>query len=181
MLRKANKPLSVPKGLTVEIVNDAIQISNGKNTLSKPIHTDVSISFSADDSTLMITASESANPKTVKAQLGTICSHVSNMITGLTTGFKRELIIYGTGYKGQISGKKLNLKLGFSHDVEMLVPEEVVVEMPNQLEIILTSFDKEALGSFTDKVLRRRKLNRYSGKGIRDKHVPFVAKEVRKS
>ena len=59
-VRKANKPIG-PKGLTVEIVNDAIQISNGKNTLSKPIHTDVSISFSADDSTLMITASEFAN------------------------------------------------------------------------------------------------------------------------
>jgi large subunit ribosomal protein L6 len=181
MLRKANKPMSVPAGIDVKVDGGQITISKGNHRLSRNIHSDVKVSFNSNTRTILVEASDVAEEKTVKAQLGTICAHISNMIRGLEKGFTKELIIKGTGYKAKIVGKKIVLSLGYSHDVECEIPDTVTIEMPSQTEINLKSHCKESLGAFKDYLVRVRKLCRFKGKGILDKSVPFVAKVVRKT
>lgn len=180
-LRDANKPIGFPKNLKVQLVNHELQFDDGKNTLRRAVHPDVNVTINDGDNTLVVSSAEAANPKTVKAHLGTTCSHIKNMIEGLSNGYKKELLIFGTGYKAKLNGRKLVLSLGYSHDVSCDVPEEINIEMPSQTEINLQSHCKDSLGQFTDYLLRVRKLCRYKGKGIRDKSKVFVAKDVRKS
>ena len=180
-LRNANKPISIPKGIKVQFTNNEFQADNGKNKLTRAVHSDVNITINDADSTLTVTAAENANLKTLNAHLGTTCSHVKNMFTGLSEGYKKELIIFGTGYKGKLNGRNLVLSLGYSHDVPCVVPDAITIDMPSQTEINLQSYCKDSLGQFTDYLLRVRKLCRYKGKGIRDKAKVFVAKDVRKS
>ena len=183
MLRMANKPIKIPGGITVNLdtKNRLISFKKGNHELVRSIHADVSIDYNSQDNELTVRAAENANVKTVKAQLGTCCAHIKNILKGLTDGFSRELIIFGTGYKGKLQGRVLVLDLGYSHDVKCEIPEGVLVEMPSQTEINLKSHCVETLGSFVDFLLTRRRLCRYKGKGIRDKHIPFVAKVVRKA
>jgi large subunit ribosomal protein L6 len=181
MLRKANKPMSVPAGIDVKIDEGKITLCKNNTELSRNIHSDVNVTFDNKENTILVVASENADEKTVKAQLGTMCAHISNMIEGLDKGFSKELLIKGTGYKGKVVGKKVVLSLGYSHDVECEIPEAVTLEMPSQTEINLKSHCKESLGAFKDYLIRVRKLCRFKGKGILDKSVPFVAKVVRKT
>ncbi|MDA9832652.1 50S ribosomal protein L6 [Gammaproteobacteria bacterium] len=181
MLRKANKPMSVPAGIELKIENDHVILSKGSHSLTRKIHADVNVSYNSDDRSVLVQASDIAEEKTVKAQLGTFCSHLSNMIEGLDKGFSKELLIKGTGYKAKVVGKKIILSLGYSHDVECEIPDAISLEMPSQTEINLKSHCKETLGAFKDYLIRVRKLCRFKGKGILDKSIPFVAKVVRKT
>lgn len=184
MLRTANKPISVPSGISVDINTKSrvMTFKKDNHTLTRKIHMDVDVNFDAGQNAITVSQSDVANEKTVKAQLGTCCAHVKNILKGLSEGFKSELIISGTGYKGKLQGKdKLILSLGFSHDVEFDIPAGITAEMPSQTELNLSSYCIETLGNFSDRILRRRKLCRYKGKGVRLKNKPFVAKVVRKS
>ena len=110
------------------------------------------VAINDGDNTIVVSSAEDANPKTVKAPR-TTCSHIKNMIEGLSNGYKKELLIYGTGYKGKLTGRKLVLSLGYSHDVTCM-PEEITIDMPSQTEINLQSHCKDSLGQFTDYLLR---------------------------
>ena len=98
---------------------------------------------------------------------GTTRAIIANTINGVTTGFTKTLELNGTGYRASISGSKLKLELGYSHDINFEVPKDVKVECPKQNIIKLTSFNKEKLGAAAAKIRSFRKPEPFKGKGIK--------------
>ena len=111
---------------------------------------------------------------------GTVASHLSNMIEGVTEGFTKKLIIEGVGYRAETSGNKLVMQLGYSHPVEMQIPEGVAVEVEKN-EITVSGTDKEAVGQFAANIRAKRKPEPYKGKGIRYSDEIIRRKEGKKA
>ena len=111
---------------------------------------------------------------------GTIRALLANMIKGVTEGFSKTLELSGTGYRASISGSKLKLQLGFSHDIDYDIPKEVKVECPKQNIIKLTSYNKEILGAVAAKIRSYRKPEPFKGKGIKYENEYIYRKEGKK-
>mgnify|MGYP001396883160 FL=1 len=111
---------------------------------------------------------------------GTTRSLISNIVQGVDQGFSKTLELNGTGYRASVSGSKLKLQLGFSHDIDYEVPNEVKVECPKQNIIKLSSFNKEILGATAAKIRSYRKPEPYKGKGIKYENEFIFRKEGKK-
>ena len=123
-------------------------------------------------------------PKNEKDKLnpiwGTTRAHVANLIKGVSEGFFKTLELNGTGYRASISGSKLKLQLGYSHDINFDVPKEVKVECPKQNIIKLTSTNKEILGAVAANIRSFRKPEPFKGKGIKYDNEFIFRKEGKK-
>jgi large subunit ribosomal protein L6 len=102
-----------------------------------------------------------------RAMTGTFCSHIKNMITGVTEGFKKELTIVGVGYRAAMKGKTLNMNLGYAHEVNVEPPENVTFEVPKPNQIVVNGIDKEVVGQTAANIRGWRIPLVYGGKGIR--------------
>ena len=111
---------------------------------------------------------------------GTTRAHIANLIFGVNEGFEKILELNGTGYRASISGKKLKLQLGYSHDIDYEIPEQVKIECPKQNIIKITSFDKEKLGSVAAIIRSFRKPEPFKGKGIKYKDEFIFRKDGKK-
>ena len=111
---------------------------------------------------------------------GTMRAHISNIVKGVSEGFSKTLELNGTGYRASISGSKLKLQLGYSHDIDFEVPKEVKVECPKQNIIKITSTNKEILGAVAAKIRSYRKPEPFKGKGIKYKNEYIFRKEGKK-
>ena len=111
---------------------------------------------------------------------GTTRALVANMIKGVTEGFSKTLELNGTGYRASVSGSKLKLQVGYSHDINYEVPKEVKIECPKQNIIKLSSFDKEVLGATAAKIRSYRKPEPFKGKGIKYENEFIFRKEGKK-
>ena len=124
------------------------------------------------------------NPKTDKDKLnpkwGTMRSLISNIITGVSIGFSKTLELNGTGYRASVSGTTLKLQLGFSHDINYVIPKDVKIECPKQNIIKLSSFNKEILGATAAKIRSYRKPEPFKGKGIKYDDEFIFRKEGKK-
>ena len=94
-------------------------------------------------------------------------STVANLVTGVSEGFEKKLELQGVGYRAQVQGQKLKLSLGFSHDVDFLVPEGIKVECPSQTEITVSGIDKQKVGQVAAEIRSYRPPEPYKGKGVR--------------
>ena len=123
-------------------------------------------------------------PKEAKDKLnpnwGTTRSLINNIVQGVDIGFSKTLELNGTGYRASVSGNKLKLQLGFSHDIDYEVPKEVKVECPKQNIIKLSSFNKEILGATAAKIRSYRKPEPFKGKGIKYENEYIFRKEGKK-
>ena len=123
-------------------------------------------------------------PKEAKDKLnpnwGTTRSLINNIVQGVDVGFSKTLELNGTGYRASVSGNKLQLQLGFSHDIDYDVPKEVKVECPKQNIIKLSSFNKEILGATAAKIRSYRKPEPFKGKGIKYENEYIFRKEGKK-
>ncbi len=123
-------------------------------------------------------------PKEEKDKLnpnwGTTRSLINNIVQGVDVGFSKTLELNGTGYRASVSGNKLKLQLGFSHDIDYDVPKEVKVECPKQNIIKLSSFNKEILGATAAKIRSYRKPEPFKGKGIKYENEYIFRKEGKK-
>ena len=111
---------------------------------------------------------------------GTTRSLINNIVQGVDVGFSKTLELNGTGYRASVSGNKLKLQLGFSHDIDYDVPKEVKVECPKQNIIKLSSFNKEILGATAAKIRSYRKPEPFKGKGIKYENEYIFRKEGKK-
>jgi large subunit ribosomal protein L6 len=105
---------------------------------------------------------------------------VSNLVEGVTDGFSKTLEISGVGYRAAVKGKILNLQLGFSHDVDLDIPEGLDVKTPDQTTVIISGIDKQAVGQFAAEVRQWRKPEPYKGKGIKYQGEYVFRKEGKK-
>ncbi|MBC08709.1 MAG: 50S ribosomal protein L6 [Gammaproteobacteria bacterium] len=176
MSRIANNPVIVPNGVEVIVNGQSLKIKGSKGELTEQVHDLVSVNV--DEGLLSFKANEES--KNAKALAGTFRSLVSNMVQGVTEGFKKELELQGVGYRAQLQGKKLNLSLGFSHPVEYEAPEGIEIETPSQTQVIVKGIDKQLVGQTAAEIRAYRPPEPYKGKGVRYQNEFVKRKEAKK-
>jgi len=175
MSRVAKKPISLPAGVDININDSLLSVKGPKGNLSVVLHPGVS--FEAND------REYSVKPDGDKhiAMAGTFRSLVSNMVTGVSTGFQKKLQLVGVGYRAQAQGSKLNLALGFSHPIEYAAPEGITIETPSQTEIVVSGCDKQRVGQVAAEIRAYRPPEPYKGKGVRYADERVARKEAKKA
>ena len=174
MSRIGNIPITIPEGVEVDIQSDVISVKGKLGELSQPYD---SVSFTIEGSTLTVGRPSESKPH--KAKHGLYRALVNNMVEGVSKGFTKELELVGVGYRASNQGQKLDLALGFSHNIVFEIPIEVKVETISEKGknpiVKLTSHDKQLLGAVAAKIRSFRKPEAYKGKGVK-----FVGEQTRR-
>jgi large subunit ribosomal protein L6 len=175
MSRVAKKPITLPKGVELNVQADSISAKGSKGTLSvaKPAAIDLKVEdgvavFSTEDAALI--------PLT-----GTLRAILANMVKGVSEGFERKLELVGVGYRAAMQGKDLNLSLGFSHPVLFQTPEGITIATPTQTEIMVSGADKQRVGEVAAKIRGFRPPEPYKGKGVKYAGEVIIRKEAKKA
>ncbi len=163
MSRIGKKPIEISAEVTVKLDGQLVTVKGPKGELSYKVHPRIKIEQA--DSTITLTIEDLKNKKD-KALWGTNRQLVANLITGVSTGFSKQLEINGVGYKWELQGKKLVLRVGFSHPVEFDIPENVTAKVEKNL-LTLESIDKQLIGEIAAKIRKIKKPEPYKGKGIK--------------
>ena len=171
MSRIGKAPISVPKGVKVDVKKGSVGIEGGKSKLELAIPRGINVEFKGDQ----ILVTRVSDVKQIRANHGTIRARLANMVIGVTSGHKKGLEIQGIGFRTKLEGRKLVFNLGFSHPVEFEVPEIVKATVPTPTSITLESSDNVELGQVAAKIRDLKKVEPYKGKGIR-----YVGENVRR-
>lgn len=163
MSRIGRKPITVPAGVDVTIDGSAVTVKGPKGTLSGTFNSNMSIELDAG----VITVSRPNDEKENRALHGLTRTLISNMVEGVSTGFKKELEIVGVGYRAAMDGKSIVLTVGYSHTVKMDPPEGVTIEVPAPNKIVVSGSDKQVVGQFACEIRAVRPPEPYKGKGIK--------------
>ena len=176
MSRIGKKPVTIPSGVTAQIENGTLTVKGPKGTLT--LGTDELVNYKLDDGSISVTPANDS--QSARAHWGLQRTLVSNLVEGVTAGFTKTLVITGVGYRASAQGRKIKLQLGYSHDVDLDVPEGLEVKTPDQVTIEISGMDKQAVGQFAAEIRRWRKPEPYKGKGIRYKGEFIFRKEGKK-
>ncbi|MFS8182185.1 50S ribosomal protein L6 [Pseudovibrio denitrificans] len=176
MSRIGKKPVPVPSGVTATINGQEVIVKGPKGELSFVVNDIVSVEMT-DDGIRLDPRNQS---KTARSMWGMSRTMVANLITGVTSGFEKQLAITGVGYRAQVQGKTLNLALGFSHDVKFDIPEGVEIKCPKPTEIVINGINKQQIGQVAANIREYRPPEPYKGKGIRYADEFIVRKEGKK-
>lgn len=164
MSRIGRKVIAIPAGVTVAVeAGNVVRVKGPKGELTQQIAPAISVNVEAGE----IKVTRPDDQKENKAMHGLYRTLISNMVTGVTGGFTKELEIVGTGYRAQLQGTNLLLNVGYSHPVEMLPPQGISFEVPAPNKIVVKGYDKQAVGAMAANVRRVREPEPYMGKGIR--------------
>jgi large subunit ribosomal protein L6 len=162
MSRLAKRPIAIPAKTEVTVSGGEVRVKGPKGTLAKGIGRGISVEVTPEG----VVVTPHSDSIAARAMVGTWASHVRNMIEGVNQGFSKKLLIEGVGYKWDVTGKNLNLALGFSHPVKMDIPEGLTVTVEKGV-LSIAGFDKEVVGQFAANVRAQKKPEPYKGKGIR--------------
>ncbi len=175
MSRIAKAPIEIPKGVDVNIGDARVSVKGPKGNLDLDLHP--SVSFALEDGQCAVQWKDDKD----LAMAGTFRALLSNMITGVSEGFEKRLALQGVGYRAQAQGAKLNLQLGYSHDINFEVPQGITVETPSQTEIVVKGCDKQQVGQVASEIRAFRPPEPYKGKGVRYSDERVVRKEAKKA
>ena len=163
MSRIGKKPIPIPKGVTIKVAPDAIEVQGPKGKL-RQIHP-AGINFELADGQLL--AKRSTDDPSLAKFHGLARSLVANAVTGVTDGFKRELDIVGVGYRAEVKGKQVILALGYSHAVVFDIPNGIDIAIDKQTHLTVTGVDRQLVGQVAANLRRLRKPDPYKQKGVR--------------
>ena len=167
MSRVGLNPITIPEGIEYTFKDQVFSANSQKGNLS--LRLDIGFEVSENDSVLTINRPN--DEKDNKAKHGLYRSLIANMFEGLSKGYRKELELHGVGYRASNSGQKLDLSLGYSHNIVLQICDEVSLKTENEKgqnpKIILESYDKELIGAVAAKIKSFRKHDPYKGKGIR--------------
>jgi large subunit ribosomal protein L6 len=174
MSRIGNNPVAIPEGVTVDVKDSVVTV---KGKLGELIQNFDSVEIKVEEGNILVT--RSSDTKDQKAKHGLYRSLMNNMVEGVSKGWTKELELVGVGYRASNQGQKLDLALGFSHNIVLNIAQEVKVETVSDKGknpiIKLTSFDKQLVGQVAAKIRSFRRPEPYKGKGIK-----FVGEEIRR-
>ncbi|MBV9842673.1 MAG: 50S ribosomal protein L6 [Sphingomonadaceae bacterium] len=176
MSRIGKKPVPIPAGVTATIADGQLSVKGPKGTLSIALADEVTYEVGEGG----VSVQPANDTKRARSFWGMQRTLVQNLVTGVTEGFSKQLQITGVGYRANAQGKKLKLQLGYSHDVDMDVPEGITVATPDQTTVNITGIDKQQVGQFAAEIRRWRKPEPYKGKGIKYAGEYIFRKEGKK-
>ncbi|AOR76905.1 MULTISPECIES: 50S ribosomal protein L6 [Sphingomonadaceae] len=176
MSRIGKKPVAVPNGVTANIDNGVLSVKGPKGTLTLGL-SDL-VTYSVDDGAIAV--QPIGQSKQSRSHWGLQRTLVSNLIEGVTNGFTKILDIKGVGYRAASQGKTLKLQLGYSHDVDIAVPEGIEVKTPDNTTVEISGIDKQKVGQLAAEIRRWRKPEPYKGKGIAYRGEYIFRKEGKK-
>jgi len=163
MSRIGRKPIEIPAGVEVKLDGTTITVKGPKGTLTRELHPNMTVEVEGNT----INVSRPNDNKENRSLHGLTRTLISNMVIGVNETFKKELEVNGIGYRCEVKGQELTLKIGYSHDVVMIAPEGVTVEVPNPNKIVISGPDKQKVGQFAANVREKRPPEPYKGKGIK--------------
>lgn len=176
MSRVAKNPITIPLGVTVVLTENNIKITGAKGSLEIEVSSTVKVDI--ENNILKVASGDTA--KNNSKYSGTARAIISNMVIGVSKGFERKLNLVGVGYRAQAKGDLLTLSLGYSHPIEFKVPDGILVETPNQTEIVIRGCDKQLVGQVSANIRAFRSPEPYKGKGVRYSDEQIVRKEAKK-
>jgi large subunit ribosomal protein L6 len=176
MSRIGKKPVAIPSGVTATIDGGQLSVKGPKGTLTLTLRDE--ISYTLDDGGILVKPANDS--KQARAFWGMQRTLVQNLVTGVTDGFTKKLLITGVGYRANVTGKKLKLQLGYSHDVDIEVPEGIEIKTPDQTTVEISGIDKQKVGQIAAEIRRWRKPEPYKGKGIKYDGEYIFRKEGKK-
>ena len=174
MSRIGNNPVAIPEGVTVDINDSMVTVKGKLGELTQDFST---VSVKVEDGNVLV--ERSAETKEQKAKHGLYRALINNMVNGVSKGWTKEIELVGVGYRASNQGQKLDLALGFSHNIVINIASEVKVETISEKGknpiVKLTSHDKQLVGQVAAKIRSFRKPEPYKGKGVK-----FVGEEIRR-
>ena len=176
MSRTGKRPVAIPNGVTATLDGGQLSVKGPKGTLS--MSTADEVKYAIEDGKVSITPAN--DTKRARSFWGMQRTLVQNLVTGVTEGYTKTLEITGVGYRANAQGKKLKLQLGYSHDVDIEVPEGLTVATPDQTTVQISGIDKQKVGQLAAEIRRWRKPEPYKGKGIKYRGEFIFRKEGKK-
>lgn len=180
MSRIGNRVLTIPNGVEVNVDGNKVTTKGPKGTLEFNFKNEC-VNVSVEDGKVLVTRNNEL--KATKQLHGTTNAIINNMMVGVSEGFTRELEINGVGYRFNVQGNKVVISAGYSHPVELVIPEGIKVEMPDKsiTELTISGYDKQAVSEFAANIRKVRKPEPYKGKGIKFKEEHIRRKEGKKA
>ena len=177
MSRIGNRKLNIPENVTVSVDNKNVTVKGPKGELNLTLVDGINVSV--EENSVIVTREN--EQKQTKSMHGTTNSLISNMLIGVSKGYSKGLEINGVGYSFNVKGNKLGIKAGFSHPVDLDIPQGITVDQVSNTEITVNGIDKKLVGDFASKIREIRKPEPYKGKGIRYKDEHIRRKEGKKA
>ena len=176
MSRIGKRPVAVPSGVTADIADGTLTVKGPKGTLTLKMRDE--ISYTVDGEVIVVKPAN--DTKSARAFWGMQRTLVENLVTGVTQGYTKVLEITGVGYRAAAQGRNLRLQLGYSHDVNIAVPEGVEVKTPDPTTVEISGNDRQQVGQLAAEIRQWRKPEPYKGKGIKYRGEYIFRKEGKK-
>jgi large subunit ribosomal protein L6 len=176
MSRTGKKPVTIPAGVTASMEGGILSVKGPKGTLSMPMVAEVTYALEGDS----LSVKPTNETKRARSFWGMQRTLIQNLVTGVTAGFTKVLEINGVGYRANAQGRNLKLQLGYSHDVDVAIPDGVEVKTPDQTTVEISGMDAQKVGQLAAEIRRWRKPEPYKGKGIKYRGEFIFRKEGKK-
>jgi len=163
MSRIGKSPVPIAAGVDVKVDGQDVTVKGPKGTLERTFHERVTISVEDGEARVV----RNDEDRKTRALHGLSRALLANMVEGVSEGFRKELSIVGVGYRASLKGKNLELLVGYSHPVDIIAPDGITLEVPDQTRIIVSGIDKELVGQVAADIRKVRPPEPYKGKGIR--------------
>ncbi|MEM6997451.1 MAG: 50S ribosomal protein L6 [Patescibacteria group bacterium] len=169
MSRVGKQPIQIPSGVTITATDDNISVTGPKGTLEQFGLEGIKVSQEGEE----VHVSRTSDVKEHRSRHGLMRTLIANMVQGVTEGFEKKLELNGVGFRVNVSGKTLTLTVGFSHDIEYKIPEDVDVSIEDNNIIVVTGINKQRVGQIAAEIRSFKKPEPYKGKGIKyiDEHI----------
>ena len=176
MSRVGKKPVPIPAGVTASVEGRVVKVNGPKGALSLVLHGDVEAKVDKSE----VRIDPRTESKRARAMWGTYRSLLANAMEGVAKGFERRLEISGVGYRAALQGKKLQIQLGYSHDIVYPIPDSITIAVPKPTEIVVTGIDGQKVGQVAAEIRAFRKPEPYKGKGVKYSDEYVFRKEGKK-
>ena len=176
MSRVGKNPVKVPSGVTVNVSGQEVSAKGKLGQLSMVFAKDVALSLDGDK----VWVKPRDESKRARMMWGMARNQISNMVKGVATGYTVNLEINGVGYRAAVQGKKLNMQLGYSHDINYAIPGGITIKCDKPTSISISGADRQKVGQVAAEIRAYRKPEPYKGKGIKYEHETILRKEGKK-
>lgn len=173
MSRIGRAPITVPAGVTIDNTNNLITVKGPLGTLTQQVDSSITVKIDGN----VLTVERHSDDKDHRALHGLYRALINNMVTGVTKGFEKHLIVAGVGYKVTATDTKLTMNIGFSHPVEFTAPAGITFAMAAPLEIVVKGIDRQLVGQVAATIKAIKPVEPYHGYGIHYKDEVVVRKE----